>query len=200
MRFPVDPDKVNATFGKLESKARADLRSDGFKDDSGIIRRYVDLKFRRQVHVLRTPVKNGPLTGQDLDELCNDFEKTYELRYGKGSAFRAAGIEITTFIVEGTGPVLKPVLRRFEGSSRIPADAVMGKRKCYFVDPNDPSAPLSMSDTPVYRLPGLVAGNGFQGPGIIETPVTTIVVQPGQNANVDEYLNVVIEIPSNRED
>jgi N-methylhydantoinase A len=50
------------------------------------------------------------------------------------------------------------------------------------------------AETPIYRLPGLRAGNHLSGPAIVETPVTTIVLPPGQRATVDPYLNVLIEL------
>jgi N-methylhydantoinase A len=194
MRFPPDPERVNANFARLEQRARDDLRADGFGDDAITLRRYLDLKFRRQVHVVRMPLQDGTLSAEDLERLNDEFEETYERRYGKGSAFRAAGTELTTFSVEGTGRVAKPELRKQEPSAQIPADARAGTRTAYFVDAEDPSAPPRAMETPLFRLPGLVAGNELTGPAIIETPVTTIVVQPGQRASVDAYLNVLIAV------
>lgn len=55
--------------------------------------------------------------------------------------------------------------------------------------------PIAVTDTPVYRLLGYWLATASEGPAIIETPVTTIVVQPKQTAAVDGYLNVVIEVP-----
>jgi len=195
MRFPPDPARVNPNFEDLEAKARAELGSDGFSGDSVTIKRYLDLKFRRQVHVVRMPVPNGRLTAESLEELHDEFEGTYERRYGKGSAYRAAGTEIVTFRVEGTGSVPKPMLRTHERSSQLPPEALVEKRLAYFVDSEDPSAPpVANSQTPVYRLPGLISGNRVNGPAIIETPITTIVLQEAQHALVDDYLNVLIEI------
>jgi N-methylhydantoinase A len=194
MRFPPDAARVNANFARLEQKAREELRADGFEDENIKLRRFLDLKFRRQVHVVRMPLKDGTLTAEDLERLNDEFEETYERRYGKGSAFRAAGTEITTFSVQGTGEVAKPELRKQSRTTQVPADARAGTRTAYFVDAEDPAAPPQAAETPLYRLPGLVAGNEITGPAIIETPVTTIVVQPGQRASVDEYLNVLIAV------
>jgi N-methylhydantoinase A len=195
MRFPPDPDRINANYARLEARARDDLRADGFDDAAIELQRSLDFKFRRQVHVVRMPVSGGALTRGDLERLHDDFENAYERRYGKGSAFRAAGTEVVTFRVEGIGRVPKPQLRQQAPTADLPAAAHAGARCAYFVDPDDPAAPpVPCAETPVYRLPGLVAGNRVTGPAIIETPVTTIVLPPRQTATVDAYLNVAIEL------
>ena len=195
MRFPPDPARVNGNFMRLESRARDELRSDGFDEDAIVIRRYLDLKFRRQVHVVHMPVTEMELTKQGLEELLDEFERAYEKRNGKGSAFRAAGTEIVTFKVEATGCVPKPRFQIHQSNSHIPQEALIERRRAYFVDPDNPSSPPTPNNQiPVYRLPGLVTGNHVDGPAIIETPITTIVLQEAQNATVDDYLNVFIEL------
>ena len=44
----------------------------------------------------------------------------------------------------------------------------------------------------IYDFERLAPGTEFSGPGIIETPVTTIVVNPNDRAMIDEFLNVRI--------
>ena len=46
--------------------------------------------------------------------------------------------------------------------------------------------------TKFYRFDALSSGNQVSGPAIILTPVTTIVIQPGQTADVDSYKNIII--------
>jgi N-methylhydantoinase A len=194
MRFPVDAARVNANLERLETRARADLQADGFAEEAIVIRRYLELKFRRQVHVVRIPVPDGPLDAETLEELQDAFELAYERRYGRGAGFRAAGIEIVSFVVEGTGLVPKPRLRTMRRTAKLAADALIEQRLVYFVDLDNPGAPpIAEPRTPVYRLPGLRAGNEVYGPAIVETPSTTIVLPPGHKGAVDEYLSFVIE-------
>jgi N-methylhydantoinase A len=195
MRFPADPERVNANFKKLEAKAADDFRSDRIEGDGVEMRRFLDFKFRRQVHVVRVPVPNGELSEADLSLLQDDFQNSYERRYGKGSAFRGAGTEIVSFRIEAVRRLPKPRLHAYPVTNGIPAAALAGKRLAYFMDIENPAAgPVAEQKTPVYRLPGLLPGNRVEGPAIIETPVTTIVLHPGQEAGVDEYMNAVIEV------
>jgi N-methylhydantoinase A len=195
MRLPADPDRINVNFEKLEARASDDFRSDRIEGDGVEIRRFIDLKFRRQVHVVRVTVPTGTLAEQDLSRLLDEFQSLYEKRYGRGSAYRGAGVEIVSFGVEAVRRLPKPNLQAYPMADHIPGEALAGKRVAYFVDIENPAAPPSVEKaTPVYRLPGLLPGNSIPGPAIIETPVTTIVLQPGQRAGVDAYLNVTIEV------
>jgi N-methylhydantoinase A/oxoprolinase/acetone carboxylase beta subunit len=44
--------------------------------------------------------------------------------------------------------------------------------------------------TKVYDYDRLAPGSEISGPAIVETPITTIVVNPNDRAMVDEYFNV----------
>ena len=66
------------------------------------------------------------------------------------------------------------------------ADAVTGTRQVGFED--------RLVDARVFDRERLPAGEGFDGPGIVEGPASTLVVRPGQHAAVDEYGSVVVEV------
>ena len=58
----------------------------------------VDLRYSRQVHEVTTPVRGRtPLDDVALVQLAGDFETLYERKYGRGSAYREAGMEMTLF-------------------------------------------------------------------------------------------------------
>lgn len=49
-------------------------------------------------------------------------------------------------------------------------------------------------ETPVYELEGLKGGMGVQGPAIILNQTSTILVEPGCRAEIDNFGNVIIEV------
>ena len=49
-------------------------------------------------------------------------------------------------------------------------------------------------ETPVYAREDLPAGVRFEGPAVIDQLDTTTLVPPGVKAEVDEYLNIVMEV------
>ena len=65
--------------------------------------------------------------------------------------------------------------------------AVKGAREVYFKEAGG-YVPVT-----IYAYDRLDTGNVMTGPTVIEVPHTTVVVPPGHNARVDEYLNIVIK-------
>ena len=61
------------------------------------------MKFRRQVHNVRIAVPEWGIRSQEMaDALMVNFEEAYERIYGKGTAYRKAGVEVSNFIVTAT--------------------------------------------------------------------------------------------------
>jgi N-methylhydantoinase A len=187
MVVPVDVDRVNQIFESLEQKGIEDLFSEGFKENDISIFRYVDMRYRRQVHEIRVPVPLKKLTSVDLEVVIKDFEILYEKSYGKGSAFREAGMEMITFRIEAMGKLFKPSIAKYDLSLKSPLRALKTKREVFFNKYKD------FILTRIYDFGELQPGNIIEGPAIIETPVTTIVVNPDQIARVDRYKNVIIK-------
>ena len=85
--------------------------------------RTVDMRYRRQTHDIVVPFPAGKVTGDSIVAAVELFEKTYEALYGKGSGFRQAGIELTTFRVEGLGRTRKPVPHHPAATARADPDS-----------------------------------------------------------------------------
>ncbi|MNT59167.1 Acetophenone carboxylase gamma subunit [compost metagenome] len=49
-----------------------------------------------------------------------------------------------------------------------------------------------MSEGTIYDFTRLKPGNTLQGPAVIHTPITTIVVQTGQSARMDRLQNIIV--------
>ena len=67
-------------------------------------------------------------------------------------------------------------------------DALKGRRKAYFKDSG------GFVDCAVYDRYRLQAGHRIEGPAIIEERESTAVVGPNDAAEVDGFLNLVIDI------
>lgn len=187
MRAPVAPEEVNKVFAELEDRVVRQLKSEGFGGEDLLIHRFIDMRYRRQIHVITTPVEaQGALTDSDLESTFARFEKLYEDRYGKDSAFREAGIEMISFRLRGTGMLRKPEVKGQELEGPDPGAAFLETRKAYFDKTRD------IRDASCYDFENLVPGNVVEGPAIIWTSVTTIVVNPGQKATCDQYKNIFI--------
>jgi len=182
MTLPAPAKEFNAVFNELEAEARREA-----PESAGDLQleRSLDMKFRRQVHHIRISVPPGELGERDVESLLTSFEQTYEQIYGRGTAYRKAGIEVSNFVLTAATKTYKPKLKEMEPGGKSPEAARAGERQVYFD---------SFVSTPVFRVELLRSGNGIAGPAIIESAATTLLLHPGQTASVDSYLNLLLEI------
>ncbi|MCS6927505.1 MAG: hydantoinase/oxoprolinase family protein, partial [Candidatus Binatia bacterium] len=109
---PFDPQRLNAIFAELEAKGRAQLQQDGLSEEAMRFYRSADMKFRLQIHRVEVPVPGGVLTTREIEQLMQTFTDKYESLYGKGSAFKEAGMEIGVLRVVAVGVIPRPTLSR----------------------------------------------------------------------------------------
>ena len=182
MTLPAPPAQFNAIFSDLEAAAIRDaVRSAGELE----LERFLDMKFRRQVHNVRIAVPSGELRSQEMDALMVNFEEAYERIYGKGTAYRKAGVEVSNFIVTATTKTYKPKLKVDDWEGADPERARVGERQVYFEE---------FVQTPVFSMELLRPGNRIAGPAIVESPATTLLLHPRQMASVDRSRNLLLQV------
>jgi N-methylhydantoinase A len=173
-------DEVNAGdlasgFAKLESDLRAEIRDHSGADAELAIERLVDLRYASQALVVSLPLR------RDTAELAERFEDDYRRTYG--DRLERHPIELVALRVVGRAG--RTTERRFQarvrssGSREHSRDAYFGSSAGYVA-------------TPLFSY-GELSGEVHEGPLIIETYDTTIVVRPNWQARLDEYGNVVLE-------
>lgn len=183
------PEQVNAIFAPLIERARAQLAAEGFADGATHFAWSVDLRYRRQVHEVTTLVHaETPLDAAGLARLIDDFESLYERKFGKGSAYREAGIEMTMFRLTASGLMQRPSLPKEAEGAADSAAARIGRRPIFV------EAKGALVEANIYDFTKLAPGNRLNGPAVIHTPITTIAVQQGQTAHMDGYRNIVLEM------
>jgi N-methylhydantoinase A len=181
-------DAVNRLFEPLIDQALKQLASEGFSRDRVRLEPSIDLRYSRQVHEVKTPVRSPlPLTEQSLASVVNDFEALYERKYGKGSAYREAGIEMTQFRLTARGLMDRPELARLPEGGLDSSAARQGFRRIFV------EARGGMVEAPIYDFEKLRPGNVVTGPAVIHTPITTIVLQDRQQGRIDGYRNTLID-------
>jgi N-methylhydantoinase A len=186
LAVPGDLKRIREIFSGLVQRAMASLRAAGFKDSEMKIVRSLDMRYRQQVHELNVPLPPGveELTEPDLEAIYAGFDEFYELTYGAGAGYREAGKEIMAFRVVATGELNKPRLRKYAMQKNRAEAALKTERKVYFEEERDFIA------TKIYDYDRLAPGSEIFGPAVIETPITTIVINPNDRATMDEYYNV----------
>ena len=187
---PVEAARVNETFSGLLERALSDLGAAGFSESDISFNRSVDMRYRYQVHELNVPFPAGSaaIADNDMEILYALFDELYEKAFGQGSGYREAGKEILTFRLTATGLLKKPNIKAERMQSADGAHALKGVRDVYFEEER------KYVSTRVYDFTKMHPGIELYGSAIIETPVTTIVVNPKDRAVMDEYFNVRIQL------
>ncbi len=181
----LDARKMETLFRDLEDRGRATLTKNGIPRADMQFHRFAHMRYRRQTHEVPVPVPNGRFLSKSVRALIARFEEEYETRYGSGSQFPEAGLEITTFRVEAVGRKVKPNLqaRRRRKNRRV---RPIETKNVYYYEAG------GRLPTKFYRGADLPPGLELKGPAVLEYAGTTILIEPGQTGCVDPYLNVRI--------
>lgn len=186
LRTPADPAEVEAIFEDLIGTVTAHLLGEGFGQAEIVLGRSIDMRYRRQVHILTVPIDGESVTAETLDRTVAWFERLYQEKYGPESVYRGADVDFVNFRVRGRGLLKRPGLRAAEVGSTDPSWALVDVRPAWVEQAR------AMQLVSGYDFERLVPGNEVAGPAIIWSPITTVVLNPGQTARVDEYRNLVI--------
>jgi N-methylhydantoinase A/oxoprolinase/acetone carboxylase beta subunit len=108
----------------------------------------------------------------------------YEQLYGRGSALLGARLEIVTLRLRARAVTPRPAFARASALPSAPAaQAQRAPRDIWWPEQR------ALVNTAVFDGEALSPGNTIDGPAIIETRDTTVVVHPGSRLRVDELGN-----------
>jgi N-methylhydantoinase A len=180
LRAPFDAPAIGEIYEQLERRIVAQLEAEGFEADQMRLTRAIDMRYRRQVHIVTVPYDSS------LEGTLDLFERLYEEKYGPQSAYREAGVELVSFRVRGVGSIGRHDFRA-EDLQEVGAEAALVKHVTAWVDKAG-----AMQEIPGYDFELLRPGNVVTGPSVVWSPITTLVVPPGHAARLDEYRSLVI--------
>jgi N-methylhydantoinase A len=171
-------------FEELEARGRDAL--DAGTDDL-VVTRAADLRFHGQAHQLTVPLPDGPFGPEDVSSLAKRFHEVYRQAYGIDADAPVQLVNLRIRVVRLVEkPELATVTRRPGADLRF---ARVGERPASFVEAG------GFVNTPVFDWRRCEPGLTLIGPAIVEGPDATIVVPPAHHAVVDQWRNVVVELP-----
>jgi N-methylhydantoinase A len=179
----VSASEVQARFEAMEARARQELEAARIPPNQVRCERAVDLRYSIQKYELTVPVASGALTEADKATWRRLFDERHEQQYGTRATDQPVEIVSHRLTARAALPRPKPLELPREGED--PRPALKGSRRAYFDE---------WLDCPLYARERLSHGNRLRGPAIIEQMDSTIVVHPGQQAHVDRFGNVIIEV------
>ena len=175
---------LDAMFRALEERVTNDLLRENVSRSQLRLLRFAGMRYSGQSYEVVIPVTG--FSASELKDMSVRFHAAHLRRYGHAADNQP--LEIVNFKVVGLGVIPKPKLRSFPSSNGKRA-AFDNLRPVYF-------GPGMTIDTPVFRRALLEPGMEVPGPAVIEEKTSTTVLYPGQRAQVDEFLNLEVELPT----
>jgi N-methylhydantoinase A len=171
-------DELRRVFDDLVETATSNFRAQGSGDIEPKVARSIAMRYEGQNYEQEIPVPDGEIDEAALEAIYNRYHDLHEEFYG----YRLDGLAIelvrVTATVTAANPAQLPELsldaRGAEHTEPPPARTV----QAYFGD--------GFKDTPVVPRAELVGGEERQGPMIIESMDTTVVVPPGWTVRSDD--------------
>jgi N-methylhydantoinase A len=166
--------RLERRFRALETKARSQLRADGFPAHAARAERRLDLRYKGQSYELSLPF---------TPRFAAEFHRAHEEAYGYADPARA--VEIVNLRVRLLIPTPKPRLLRHRPAARAtPKRALVKSQPVRFG--------RSALRTPFYDRDRLPPGAALRGPAVVTEYSSTTVVPPDFTCRVDEYRNLVL--------
>lgn len=172
----------NSEWNKLEDEANEQYTNEGIAKESLYFARFVDMRYLGQEHTVKVAVPNGELSETTMDEVIIRFHQLHEKAYT--FKLENAETEIVNLHLIGYGKVNKPAMKKLQNADN-PQDSLIEQRQVLFEN-------VGWKTTKVYNRDFLSAKEKIAGPAIIEEKSASTLIYPNQNAEIDEYGNIII--------
>jgi N-methylhydantoinase A len=180
----LDLNEINHMFLQLIDQAKIDLHGEGFDDDEIKIEPYLDLRYAGQGYELTVACPMPPLSKPDLTLMRGRFDILHE--QNSGHKAETEPVELVSLRLVSLGLVPQAKLSPGKITGRKVEAARIGERKVFFGKEH------GILVTAIFARNLLEPGHKIIGPAIVEQLDTTTVIQPEQQASVDEYGNIII--------
>jgi len=180
-------EELRAILDRLGTEAREWLEGEGIPESSQRVSYDVDMRYYRQGYEIPVEIDPALLAGDGTAMLAERFNQLHEQFYR--FKMEETACEIVNLRAIGYGTVPKPRLPESDERGEPDAShAVFDEHEVYFGGEWLP--------TKIYDRSQLVPGNRVDGPAIVTEFDSTTVVLSGYAAEVDRYLNLMIN-PAN---
>jgi len=178
----VSGDEVRGILDELGVEASGWLDREGIPEPDQRLAFNVDMRYYRQGYEIPVEIEPALLAGNGTTMLAERFNQLHEQFYG----FRMEGsaCEIVNLRAIGYGKVPEPHLPEGEPGAGDASQAVVDEHEVYFQGEWLP--------TRIYDRAKLQPGHRVEGPAIVTEFDSTTVVLSGYAAEVDRYLNLII--------
>jgi N-methylhydantoinase A len=176
--------RLGALLDEMTEVALAQYAREGLSRAQVRFLRYGKLRYENQEHGVEVQLPDGDIDARAVDEIADRFHDAYEREY----TYRLpAPVEFVGAHLVALAEVGKLAPEPLPATGRRLADALKGRRAVDY-------ATEGVHEADIYVGELLEPGMSFDGPAIVETRGTTVVVHPGNELTVDDYGNMIIAI------
>ncbi len=173
---------VNALLAELETACRAFIDGPGKGSLEQVVEFTAEARYPSQIWEIEVPLRSGRIENdQALAGFVEDFHRTHEALFTFADAESA--IEVVGWRANVRCRLREGATLKVEGGGGPESE---GGREVYFADTGRIRAR-------VVRFEGMVPGEMVEGPAIIESSFTTVVVDPGAKASRRSSGSLLIE-------
>ena len=171
----LEKEKLLENFNKLKDEAIALLKSENVNVDDMSFSLTADMRYIGQEYYVNVDISE-PF---DLNEINNNFHKTYEKQYGHSTPEGPS--EFINLRLIATGKIKKTdSVKNIENDKTIKDS----KRKIIFNQKE--------YETKIYARHNIRVNESFEGPAVIEESTATTVIPPNYSIIKDEFGNIII--------
>ena len=178
-------DLVHDIMAEQVTQGRGLIRSEEVVVSEEIVVHAAEMQYQGQSHILRITFDSGKITRGEMQTV---FEEAYFNRFSLHlPEINAVLVTLHTAVIGRRGEVALSAL--MDPDKRVPdiAAAETGRRNVWF--------PGGWVKTPIFSRDAMPLGTVFSGPAILEQLDTTVVVEPGNEIEIDSSGNLLISVP-----
>jgi N-methylhydantoinase A len=177
----LDLNKLRQLYREMETEASGLLAKDGVDEKDRVLFRTLRMKYYGQFRDLEVPWPQGPIDSEAISAGIANFHHLHKELFG--SCNEKYPLEFMKFGLTAIGQLPRRQIARAKPSTR--ESALKSQREAYFEE--------SQGFIPTCTYDGLKLqpGDTLKGPCIVEERLTTIVIPPGFQMQVDEYGNYI---------
>ena len=176
--------RVGALLDEMAGVALEQFAREGVAAEQVTFRRYGNLRYENQEHSVEVPLPAGRIDEAAVDEITETFHGSYEREYTYRLDAPTEFVGAHVVAIAEVGKLAPTPLPR---TGRRLGDALKGRRAVDY-------ATEGIHEADIYAGELLDPGMSFDGPAIVETKGSTVVVHPGNELAVDDYGNLVISV------
>ena len=185
-KYANEIEKYNSFADELEQRSFVDITAEGINKEK-ITKSYeIYARYGGQLWEIRavSPVERINNL-DDLKAVIGAFEDEYVRIYAREAMVPSGGFSIISMVLDISAATPRPLILKKEFAGKDPSSALKSNREVYF---NGMFIPAR-----IYNMLKLQVGNIIEGPAIIESSDTNVVIPEDRKVIVDEYSNMIMD-------